>query len=221
MKYAQDRYIGGFTPDQQKRIRTSLDSLRQLQTSGASSGATNANAPSSASIIAIHSRAVVGESKDYVSFYAAATGVMFLLFTASGSAGALLDEADSGTLDRVLSSRVTMTSFLGGKLVFNILLAFTQLSVMFFWAWAVFHLDMHNHIAGFVVMGLSTGFCCSRIWYAPCQHLPHPRAALGAVSTWQSSSCLRSEAVCSRASCSCTASHAKSRPVYHSMRWAI
>ena len=26
---------------------------------------------------------------------------MFLLFTASGSAGALLDEAESGTLDRV------------------------------------------------------------------------------------------------------------------------
>ena len=60
MKYT-DRYIGGFTPEQQKRIRSNLDSLRQLQTAGASSGATNANAPSSASIIAIHSRAVVGE----------------------------------------------------------------------------------------------------------------------------------------------------------------
>jgi ABC-2 type transport system permease protein len=181
MKYT-DRYIGGFTPDQQKRIRTSLDSLRRLQTSGASSGATNTNAPSGASIIAIHSRAVVGESKDYVSFYAAATGVMFLLFTASGSAGALLDEADSGTLDRVLSSRVTMTSFLGGKLVFNILLAFTQLSVMFFWAWAVFHLDMHNHIAGFVVMGLSTAFAVAAFGMLLAS-ICHTRAQLGAVST--------------------------------------
>src|SRR2546430_7767787 len=44
-----------------------------------------------------------------ISFYAAAIGVMFLLFTASGAAGALPDETESGTLDRVLSSRVTMT----------------------------------------------------------------------------------------------------------------
>ena len=66
---------------------------------------------------AVTERAVVGENKKnpMVSFYAAAIGVMFLLFTASGSAGSLLDEAESGTLDRVLSSRVTMTKLLAGK----------------------------------------------------------------------------------------------------------
>ena len=53
-----------------------------------------------------------------VSFYAAAIGVMFLLFTASGASGSLLDEAESGTLDRVLSTRVTMTTLLAGKLAF-------------------------------------------------------------------------------------------------------
>jgi ABC-2 type transport system permease protein len=91
-----------------------------------------------------------------VSFYAAAIGVMFLLFTASGSAGALLDEAESGTLDRVLASRISMTGLLAGKLVFNTLLAFIQLVVMFLWGWAVFKLDFfgHNHIPGFIVMGL-------------------------------------------------------------------
>ena len=47
---------------------------------------------SSGGIIAVTARAVVGENKNnpMVSFYAAAIGVMFLLFTASGSAGALL-----------------------------------------------------------------------------------------------------------------------------------
>ena len=79
-----------------------------------------------AGLIAVKARAVVGENKTnpMVSFYAAAIGVMFLLFTASGSAGSLLDEAESGTLDRVLSSRVTMTKLLAGKLAFNTLLAF-------------------------------------------------------------------------------------------------
>ena len=60
--------------------------------------------------IAVTTRDVVGENKNnpMISFYAAAIGVMFLLFTASGAGGSLLDEAESGTLDRVLSSRVTM-----------------------------------------------------------------------------------------------------------------
>jgi ABC-2 type transport system permease protein len=83
---------------------------------------------------------------------------MFLLFTASGASGSLLDEVDSGTLERVLSSRVTMTSLLAGKLVFNTLLAFSQLGVMFVWAWAVFNLDFLDNIPGFVVMGLCTAF---------------------------------------------------------------
>ena len=108
-----------------------------------------------------------------ISFYAAAIGVMFLLFTASGSAGALLDEAESGTLDRVLSSRVTMTTLLAGKLAYNTLLAFVQLSVMFLWAWAVFKLDLFTHIPGFVVMGLCTAFAVAAfgmLLASICQH---------------------------------------------------
>ena len=64
--------------------------------------------------VAITTRAVVGGNKKdpMISFYAAAIGVMFLLFTASGAAGALLDEVESGTLDRVLSSHITMTTLM-------------------------------------------------------------------------------------------------------------
>jgi ABC-type transport system involved in cytochrome c biogenesis permease component len=108
----------------------------------------------------VKAREVVGENNNnpVVSFYAAAIGVMFLLFTSSGAAGALVDEAESGTLDRVLSSRVMMTSLLAGKVCYNTLLAFVQLIVMFLWGWAVFKLHLWSHIPGFVVMGVSTAF---------------------------------------------------------------
>jgi ABC-2 type transport system permease protein len=117
-----------------------------------------------------------------VSFEAAAIGVMFLLFTASGSAGALLDEAESGALDRVLSSRITMGGLLAGKLVFNILLAFAQLTVMFLWAWAVFHLDFFSHIPGFIVMGLCTAFAVAAFGMLLAS-ICRTRAQLGALST--------------------------------------
>ena len=69
------------------------------------------------SLVAMKIRDVVGENKKspMVAFYAVGIGVMFLLFTASAAGGSLLDESDSGTLDRVLSSRVTMTTLLAGK----------------------------------------------------------------------------------------------------------
>ncbi|HSK45937.1 MAG TPA: ABC transporter permease [Candidatus Binatia bacterium] len=127
---------------------------------------------------------MVGEHKNnpMVSFYAAAIGVMFLLFTANGAAGSLLDEADSGTLERVLSSRVTMTTLLAGKLAFNILLAFSQLVLMFLWAWAVFKLDFFDHIPGFVVMGVCTAFAVSAFGMLLAS-ICRTRAQLGALST--------------------------------------
>ena len=156
-----DEYAGGFTPEQRQRIEAGLAQLRERESTANASGESVAPADSNAGMpIAVSARDVVGENKNnpMVSFYAAAIGVMFLLFTSSGAAGSLLDEAESGTLDRVLSSRVTMGTLLAGKLCYSWLLAFSQLVLMFVWAWLVFKLDFIPHIPGFVVMGLSTAF---------------------------------------------------------------
>lgn len=179
MKYTE-KYLGQFTPEQRQRMESNLDWLRQHEKESAASGSTSG----SGGPIAVQSRAVVGQDKrsPMISFYAAATGVMFLLFTASASAGALLDEAESGTLDRVLSSRVTMTTLLAGKLAYNTLLAFMQLTVMFLWGWAAFHLDLFTHIPGFVVMGLCTAFAVAAFGMLLAS-VCHTRAQLGALST--------------------------------------
>jgi len=183
-KYA-DQFVGGFTPEQRKRMDAGLEQLRQYENREAGNGENaTSNGPSSGGIVAVKTRAVVGENKNnpMVSFYAAAIGVMFLLFTASGAAGSLLDEADSGTLERVLSSRVTMTTLLAGKLAFNTLLAFSQLVLMFVWAWAVFQLDFLNHIPGFVVMGVCTAFAVGAFGMLLAS-ICRTRAQLGALST--------------------------------------
>lgn len=184
LKYT-GQFLGGLTPDQRKRMDENLEQLRQHMNAGTGTGVNAASDGSnSGGIIAVKTRAVVGENKNnpMVSFYAAAIGVMFLLFTASGAAGAILDEADSGTLERVLSSRVTMTSLLAGKLAFNSLLAFSQLIVMFVWAWAVFKIDLWNHIPGFVVMGVCTSLAVATFGMLLAS-ICHTRAQLGALST--------------------------------------
>lgn len=125
---------------------------------------------------------VFGGRTPMISFYAAGIGVMFLLFTASGAGGSLLDEAESGTLDRVLGSRVGMGTLLAGKLLYASLLAFSQLTLMFAWAWLVFRLDFLHHLAGFVAVGLATSFAVGAfgmLLASTCR----TRAQLGPLST--------------------------------------
>jgi ABC-2 type transport system permease protein len=187
MKHTAD-YIGGFTPQQQARMDQNLAQLREVLAKRDAAPATPASGAASGEgsggLIAVNNRSVVGEGKNtnMISYYAAAIGVMFLLFTASGSAGALLDEAESGTLDRVLSSRISITGLLGGKLLFNTLLAFTQLVVMFLWGRAIYHLDLFAHIPGFIVMGLCTSVAVASFGLLLAS-LCHTRGQLGAVST--------------------------------------
>jgi len=184
MKYTE-QYLGAYTPEQRKKMDDTLDRLRHLQSEqGKGTAGTASTSSTAGGIIAVTTRSVVGENKKspMISFYAAAIGVMFLLFTSTGSAGALLDEAESGALDRVLSSRITMTGLLAGKLVFNILLAFTQLTLMFLWAWAVFKLDFFTHIPGFIVMGLCTAFAVAAFGILLAS-ICRTRAQLGALST--------------------------------------
>ena len=174
-----DRFAGGLTPEQHQRIDGSLDQLRRYQ-----SQPNGARQSGGGALLSVESRDVVGENKDnpMVSFYAAAIGVMFLLFTASGAAGTLLDEVENGTLDRLLSTRVTMTALLAGKLAYSALLAFLQLVLMFLWAWAVFKLDLFSHIPGFVVMGVSTAFAVGAFGILLAS-VCRTRAQLGALST--------------------------------------
>jgi ABC-2 type transport system permease protein len=181
-KYTE-MYAGGFTPEQRKRINQGLEELHQQESTG--NGRTQSTRDSNAGMpISVATRDVVGENKNnpMISFYAAAIGVMFLLFTASSAGGSLLDEAESGTLDRVLSSRVSMGTLLAGKLCYCSLLAFSQLVLMFVWAWLVFKLDFIPHLAGFAIMGLSTAFAVAAfgmLLASTCK----TRAQLGPLST--------------------------------------
>jgi ABC-2 type transport system permease protein len=91
-----------------------------------------------------------------ISFYAAGIGVMFLLFSCAGAGGTLLEEEESGTLGRLISSRAGMAGVLAGKWVFLTLMGVLQLVVMFTWGAVMFGLPLIAHLPGFIVMTLFT-----------------------------------------------------------------
>lgn len=153
-----DRWGGDLTPEQKARLQRNVEMLRQETGAGRSGGAGGAGG-----LIAVDVRDVLGEKKKdpTVAIFAAGLGVMFLLFSAAGAGGALIEEVESGTLDRVLSTRVTMTQLLLGKMLYLSTVAVAQLTVMFAWGELFFGLELHRHVPGFLVMTVVTALAAS------------------------------------------------------------
>ena len=153
-----DRWGGELTPEQKARLQQNVEALRRE-----TGGAAGAGPDAGGGLVAVDVRDVLGEEKKNptVAIIAAGLGVMFLLFSAAGAGGALIEEVESGTLDRVLSTRVTMTQLLLGKLVYLSTVAVAQLTVMFVWGELVFGLELHQHMPGFFIMTIVTALAAS------------------------------------------------------------
>jgi ABC-2 type transport system permease protein len=102
--------------------------------------------------------AVLGEKREspMVAFYAAGIAVMFIMFSAAGAGGALIEETEAGTLERVLTTGLGMSGLLLGKWLYTTSLAIVQITVMFVWGMLVFHLPLVQHLAGFIIMTIFT-----------------------------------------------------------------
>jgi ABC-2 type transport system permease protein len=94
------------------------------------------------------------DGRNAVSYYAAAIGVMFLLFTMTTAMRGLIAEAETGTLERLLATDLTMGELLFGRWLFATALGCAQLAVMFLWGWAAFGVDLFGpgHLTGVAVM---------------------------------------------------------------------
>ena len=149
-----EKWSGGLTPEQRARMDEAIGAIDRPRGNGTAAPAAGANA----GLIAVETSDVVGGKKKNptVTFYAAGLGVMFLLFSATGAGGALIEEAESGTLDRILSTRVSMTRLLLGKLLYLAAIGVAQLCLMFVWGALFFGLELWNHLPGFFVMTLAT-----------------------------------------------------------------
>jgi ABC-2 type transport system permease protein len=153
-----DRWGGELTPEQKARLQRNVEALRHETRTESGSGQ-----DAGGGLVAVEIRDVLGEQKKNptVAVFAAGLGVMFLLFSAAGAGGALIEEVESGTLDRVLSTRVTMTQLLLGKMLYLSTVAVAQLTVMFAWGELFFGLELHRHVPGFLVMAVATALAAS------------------------------------------------------------
>ncbi len=124
----------------------------------------------------------VGQVNPRIAMFAAGIAVLFLLFSATGHAATLLEEVESGTLDRILVSQAGLFHILMGKWLAILTLGCLQVTVMFLWAEAVFRIQLAQHWVGFCVMTVSTS-AATASFAMFLASLCHSRAQLSAVST--------------------------------------
>lgn len=79
-----------------------------------------------------------------ISYYAAGISVMFIMFSMSGASSSLLEHQERGTLERLLSGKMTMFHLLAAHWMFYVALGVVQISLMFVFASFVFGLELWN-----------------------------------------------------------------------------
>lgn len=156
-----ERHAGALTPQQRAAVEQWQQRLEARARNGAEGGQGEAMAGGLVRTKVVDVIRERAPRTGIIAFYAAGVGVMFLLFMASGAGGALLEEAEAGTLERLLTSRLGMGRLLLAKWLFLTLLGFAQVAVMFVWGALVFGLDLWGHLGGFAVMTAVTAAAAS------------------------------------------------------------
>jgi ABC-2 type transport system permease protein len=175
-----ERVGGGLTAQQRAAVSAWLP---QLQASAARGDTAGSGMAMGVSIEMVDVMRSDDRRGSLISFYAAGIGVMFLLFSCVGGAGgALLEEAESGTLERLLSTNIGMGGVLAGKWLFLALVGMAQLTVMFLWGRLVFGLPLFQHLPGFAVMTAITAAAAAALGMVLAT-LARTRAQLSGFST--------------------------------------
>ncbi len=172
-----EKHAGAMTPQQRSVVDQWLARPHSSHTGGEGGVALG--------LLAVDVKDVVGgggPDQSLIAFYAAGIGVMFLLFSCSAASGSLLEEVESGTLERLLTSPLGMGRLLAGKWLFVTLMGALQVTLMFVWGALVFGLDLASHLPGFVLMTLVTAAAAAAfglVLATACRS----RAQLGGIST--------------------------------------
>jgi ABC-2 type transport system permease protein len=152
-----EQYAGAMTPQQKTAVDKWIPQLKAQGQAGPGGGSSPAAGGMGVHVEVVDVMRTDNRRGSLVSFYAAGIGVMFLLFSSvAGAGGALLDEVESGTLERLLSTNIGMTGLLAGKWLLLALIGCAQLTVMFLWGKVAFGLPLFSHLPGFVVMTVAT-----------------------------------------------------------------
>lgn len=123
-------------------VRIMAGALRQALLAGPGTD------PASARPALYDVESVAGRSagQNQIAYYAGAVAVLFLLFSAVHGAITLLEENESGLLDRILVGPGSISVLVNGKFLYLVAQGFVQIAVIFAMAWLLHGVDVPGHV---------------------------------------------------------------------------
>jgi len=139
MNLMEDQFIE-LSREQREDLDSGLDELREETEAGEVGGWGFEDL--------FEDESVAGQSaaQNHVAYYAGAVAILFLLFSAVHGAISLIEERDSGVLDRILAGPGRITVLVNGKFLFLVVQGFVQVAVIFVIAWMVHDVDLPGHL---------------------------------------------------------------------------
>lgn len=141
----EDQYVE-LDAGQRDDIAAGLDEMRSEADAGEQSGWSFAEM--------LEREDVAGQSAatNHVAYYAGAVAFLFLLLSSMQGALTLLEERESGILDRVLAGPAGMGALIDGKFIYLVCQGFAQMLLIFTVAWLVYGVDLPGRYGAWVVI---------------------------------------------------------------------
>jgi ABC-2 type transport system permease protein len=102
-----------------------------------------------------------GETRNEIAYYAGGVAVLFLLFSSVHGAITLLEEQETGVLDRVLAGPSSTSVLVDGKFLFLVVQGFVQVGLIFFIAWLGFGVPVPEHLPAWSLVTLAVSAAAS------------------------------------------------------------
>ena len=148
--------VGGFTPEQSARLNAVIEQL--------ATGTATTN--DKAGMIAFQTVGPRNGSGATVTSYAGAVAILFLLFSAMQSAATLIEERDSGIIDRLAVGPAGTDVVVVGKFLFLTGQGVVQVSLIFAVAALVYHVDIMQHAGLWLATTLAAASAASGLGLA-------------------------------------------------------
>lgn len=136
---AIEALVGGFSPAQQARLDAALAAMSESGT-----------ADDAAPLVDTETLSGSGASSTTVTYYAGATAILFLLFTAMQGAATLIEERNSGIVDRLAVGPAGTDVVVIGKFLFLTLQGMVQVGLIFAVAYFAYGVDFVAHLPGWL-----------------------------------------------------------------------
>lgn len=102
-----------------------------------------------------------GESVSLVAYSAGAVAFLFLLFASVHGAVSLLEEQETGILDRVLAGPGGITILVNGKVMYLVVQGAMQVGVIFLAAWLLYDVDLPGNLGPWLIITVAASLAAA------------------------------------------------------------